>query len=123
MPATGQTIDHWCGDSRTITIPVLDAAGAAVNLAGATARWWMGKSASATGTNVYVQKATGSGITITSAGSPATYTLNITLAPADTAGLKPGSYYHEAEVVDVSGNVATVTTGTFTLERDLVRTA
>lgn len=126
MPATGEDITHWCGDSRTITIPVLDVNGAAVALPGATARWWMGKNARATGDNVYVQKSTSDGIAIT---GPATvggvanvYSLSITLDPEDTEDLKPGSWYHEAEVVDASGNVSTVTIGTFILKRDLVRT-
>jgi hypothetical protein len=110
----------WRGDSHTITIPVLDGDGANVNLTGATARWWMGRSATSTGTNVYIQKATGGdGITITS--SSGLYTLNITLEPEDTEDLRAGEWYHEAEVVDSSGNVATVTVGTFTLEADLVR--
>src|SRR5215203_5565647 len=122
MPSEDQTVRMWCGDSQALTITVRDADGGNVDLSGATARWWMGKSATATGTGIYLQKATGgSGITITS--NAGLYTLNITIAPADTEDLKPGDWYHEAEVIDSGGNVSTVTVGTFTLERDLVRTA
>jgi hypothetical protein len=56
-PAVNQAITHYQGDSLTITIgPVVDESGAAVDLNGATARWWMGKSAKATGTDVYIKK-------------------------------------------------------------------
>lgn len=120
MPSENQTIEIWRGDSHTITIPVRDGDGNAVNLTGATARWWVGKSVNSTGTNVLIQKATGgSGITITS--DAGLYTLNITVNPSDTEDLRPGDWYHEAEVT-LSGVVSTVTVGTFTLNADLVRT-
>lgn len=120
MPATGQTVEMTRGDSHTITIPVRDGDGNAIDLTGATARWWMGKSVTATGTNILIQKATGgSGITITS--DSGLFTLNITISPADTEELRAGDWYHEAEVI-LAGAVSTVTTGTFTLNADLVRT-
>lgn len=127
MAATGEDITHYCGDSRTITIPVLDEDGAAVSLAGASARWWMAADADATeAADIYIQKSTSAGITITGPatvdGVASVYSLVITLAPADTKNLAPGARYHEAEITDASGAVATITTGTFTLVRDLVRT-
>lgn len=120
MPATGQDITHWCGDSRTITIPVKDAAGGNVDLAGASARWWMGKSKTASGASVYVKKTTAdSSIEITNASG--LYSLVVYLDPDDTKTLSPGSCYHEAEVTDASGNVSTVCIGAFVLVRDMVR--
>jgi hypothetical protein len=120
MPAVGQDIVHYKGDSATITISVQDGAGNFVNLSGATARWWMGKSVSATGADVYIKKAIGSGLEID---QPTTseWDLVITLDPGDTENLtKVGTFYHEAEVVDADGNVSTVTIGKFTLKPTLI---
>lgn len=121
MPATSQDVTHYQGDSATISIPVLDAAGAAVDLSGATARWWMGKNVKATGANIYIQKRDGSGLVIDA--ETDRWVLVITLAPADTEALTAGTFYHEAEVVDADGNVSTVTIGKFTLKPTMVRNA
>lgn len=119
MPAISQDIVHYKGDSATITIPVLDGSGDAVDLTSATARWWMGKSVSATGTDVYVKKSIGSGIVIDA--ETDRWLLVITLSPADTENLtKTGTFYHEAEVVDAAGNVSTVTIGKFTLKPTMI---
>jgi len=120
MPSTGQDITHYKGDSATITIPIKDAAGNFVNLSGATARWWMGKSVSATGTDVYIKKGIGTGLVID---QPTTseWDLVITLYPADTENLtKVGTFYHEAEVVDSGGGVSTVTIGKFVLKPTMI---
>ena len=121
MAATDQNITMTRGDDLTVTIEVLDSTGANLNLSGGTARWWVGKTVNATGTSILIQKATGgSGITITESGG--TYTLNVTINPEDTEELRAGDWYHEAEVITSGGSVYTVTTGTFALEADLVRT-
>ncbi len=122
MPAINQTITHWRGDSATITIPIKDKAGNWVNLDGATARWWMGKSVKATGSNIYIEKSTESlgGVEITNPGGGDEWDLVITLNPVDTELLKAGDWYHEAEIIDADNNVATVTTGTFTLVGTLI---
>lgn len=56
MPATNQKVTMWVGDDLVITIPVKDNLGAWVDLTGATAKWWMGKTVRATGANVYIEK-------------------------------------------------------------------
>jgi hypothetical protein len=118
MPAINQDVTHWVGDTATIRIPVLDAAGASVDLTGASARWWMGKNVAATGDDVYVKKSSGAGlaIEISTEGS----TVVITLDPGDTDGKKSGTFYHECEVVDADGNVSTVTIGKFILKPTLI---
>lgn len=118
MPAINQDVTHWVGDTATIRIPVLDKDGGAVDLTGASARWWMGKNVSATGDDVYVKKASGTGLSIevSTAGSA----IVVTLAPVDTEGKKSGTFYHECEVVDADGNVSTVTTGKFILKPTLI---
>lgn len=120
MASTDQTITMTRGDDLTVTIPVLDEDGANLDLSGGTARWWVGKTVSSTGTNILIQKSTDAldGITITSASG--LYTLTITIDPEDTEGLKAGNWYHEAEVITSAGKIYTVTTGTFALGADLV---
>lgn len=124
MPAIGQDIIHYAGDTATITIPVLNASGAPVDLSGgATARWWMGKNVSATGTDVYLKKGIGTGLTIGRVETD-TWELVITINPADTdliaSHIKAGTYYHECEVVDADGNISTVTIGKFTLKPTMI---
>lgn len=119
MPAINQDVTHWVGDSATIRIPVLDKDGASVDLTGASARWWMAKSVNATdAADIYVKKSSGSGLVIEN--STAGSAIVITLDPADTEGKAAGTFYHECEVVDASGNVSTVTTGKFVLKPTLI---
>ena len=122
MTALNQNLSMVRGDTRTIRIRVTDKAGAPINLSGATARWWMGTSADRT-KPVHVRKATGGqGLTIETEaeGGVTYYALVIVLAPADTAEVPPGTWFHEAEVTDASNNVGTVTQGSFTLRADLI---
>lgn len=123
MPATGQDITHYVGDSLTIQLgPVLDADGSLADLTSATARWWMAKSVNATGVDIYVEKALGSGLALT-VNTGGEWIVVVTLDPSDTEGKKSGTYYHECEVVDASGNVSTVTIGKFKLQPTLIPNA
>jgi hypothetical protein len=110
MAATGQTVEMWKGDTLTLTIPVRDQDGAIVDLSGATARWWMGKNSKASGSDVYIQK------TASIMEASGLYSLVVNIVPGDTEDLaKTGTFYHEAEVIDSSGRVSTVTVGDFVL--------
>lgn len=113
MTMTGQTVTLWAGDSLTLAFAVVDADGTAVDLTGGSARWWLGKNNKATDANggVYVKKT----------GSISTSTVEVTILPADTKDLKPGTLYHECEVIDASGNVATIAVGSFILQPAIVR--
>jgi hypothetical protein len=119
MPATNQTITLWRGDDLVITIPVRDKSEAFVNLSGAGARWWMGKTANAKGSNIFLQKSVGSGIEITNPGSGQEWDLVITITKADTENLRVGTFYHEAEIT-IGGRDATVCTGPFILNQTLI---
>lgn len=119
MPATGQDITHYVGDTRIITIPVLDGDAAHVNLEGAGVSWWMGKNVNATGADVYIKKILGGGITLTHDTS-GLYKITVTLAPGDTSSLTAGTFYHEAAVIDADGNIARVTIGKFILKPTLI---
>lgn len=109
MAATGQDFAMWPGDTVTLAIPITDEAGAAVNLAGASAIWWVGATADTAYADGWVKKSTGAGATITLINN--IWTLTIPLAPADTAAVKRGKYYHRAVVTDAGGAVETVETG------------
>jgi len=140
MPATDQLIEHWVGDSKTVTIPVLGPAippatlGPPIDLTFAEARWWMGKKVKSTGSDVFIKKSTSGaspndgGITIvttTDINNNTIWNLVIVIDPMDTENVKPSSdgnpYYHEAEVMDQNGNVSTVTTGPFILHGTVIR--
>ena len=122
MPATNQKITHWVGDTAIITIPVKDKAGEWVDLTGAFGRWWMGKTVKATGDNIYIEKSTESfgGMELVNPSGGDEWDIVITLDPIDTEGLKAGTFYHEAEIVDADGNISTVMTGPFVLNPTLI---
>ena len=119
MPALNQDIIHYAGNDAIIRIVILDADGNKVDLAGATIRWWMGKSVGATGSNIFLEKIT-TDASITVDFETDIDTAVIPLHRVDTKSLKPGSWYHECEVVDASGNVTTATTGKFLLKPVLI---
>lgn len=115
MPAEDQNIAMVQGDNKVLSITVTDAAGAAVDLTDATIRWHMSKSVNKR--PAALEKATGSGITITDA---ANGVFTVTLDSADTESLR-GLFYHEVEVIDGSGNVSTVTKGKITIHPALIK--
>lgn len=120
MPAQNQDITHWAGDSAIIHIPVLDEDGNKVSLVGCSVKWWLAKGVTSTGTNVIVKKssAVGEGIEI-DLGTDVD-TINITLDPQDTEGVKAGTYYHECEVINQNGDVSTVAIGKWTMKAALI---
>lgn len=118
MPAVNQNFDHWRGDSKHISIPVKDEDGTAIDLTGGSARWWLGKSASATGSGVLVKKSSGAGLTLSQVNG--FWTALVVLDPEDTQALRPGSYYHELEIIDADGAVSTVTTGTVNIRPTMI---
>jgi hypothetical protein len=125
MPAAiNQKIELWKGDDAVITIPVKDKQGAFVDLTGATARWWMGKSPHAKGASVWIQKNTDDfgGLEITNPSGGDEWDLVITINKADTNGLKDGTWYHEAEITDSFNKDSTAMTGPFVLHPTIART-
>lgn len=93
--------DMYAGDTKVPTYTVVDSAGVAVSLAGATLHW---AAANIAGALVLTKTPT---VTLPN-------TVTITLAPADTATLPAGWYRWELEVIDFLGNVST-TQGDFTI--------
>jgi hypothetical protein len=107
------------GDSKRINFTLLDATtGGALDITGAVARWQVsrmkGEMFSPTPT---LMKSMADGIEVTDEFGGL---LTVTLKPSDTVSLF-GDFYHELELIDATGDVATVYTGTFTIKRALIR--
>lgn len=103
----------FAGDAKVLVITVRDAAGAAVNITGATITW---EAARSTEDAAVITKTTSDGIEITDATHGV---FEVTLDPADTDDLF-GLYYHEAELTQ-TGDPFTVLTGSLVVERTLIR--
>lgn len=102
------------GDSKILQITIKDLAGQPVSLAGLqSARWAMAPKITSA---PVLTKSLGSGILIASESGGV---LEVTLLPTDTQNLS-GSYYHELEIIDVSGKVSTILTGNIEIVNDLI---
>lgn len=116
MSAPTLDFEMYVADTKVLRIGVVDGNAAVFDLTSCTIRWQMSKVTSLSpykfSATPLLQKAIGTGITVTDAPNGA---LDISIASADTKTLKPGPYYYELEVVDSAGDVQTVLTGTITL--------
>lgn len=109
MTTTGRNFTMWQGETKTITVALINAAGEAYgSTAGLTFTWKV--FATENSDTALVTKATSSGIT------NGTSQIEIALAESDTDDLAAGTYYHECRVVDGSGNNDVVFTGGLTLK-------
>ena len=106
MTYTGQNIEIYQGDTRTLTVTVYDLDGKITSISGASIKWVVYKRSSG---KIYVSKTVGSGITITDG---ANGLLEIALLRDNTLNLL-GNYKHECELVDTSNNYSTIFTGYF----------
>jgi hypothetical protein len=118
MATSDQNVTMYSGDSRVLAFTITEANGTTpINLTGAVVAWACARKLSGGfSTTPTLSKEIGAGITIIAAIAG---TLEVALAPADTASLV-GRYYHELQVTDAAGNVSTVATGTLTITKDLI---
>lgn len=112
MTVTDQDFTMYAGDSRTLTIAVVDGDGAAVDLTGATIEWGLWSETDPA--TLLISKSTSSGIAILTQSGDTLGKCRVTLSPANTSALQ-GDYRHEAEVTDGAGNISTTTTGKATI--------
>ena len=114
MTKYSQDFEMHQGDTKQITIAVVDESDVAKNLTGSTQRWqaWLGDA-----TAVKITKADGDISLVNVAGT--NDGIRFTIDAADTTGLL-GLYAFEAEVVDSSSNVSTVARGTVTIRNQLI---
>lgn len=117
MTSLNQDVFMRSGDTKKIdfTVDELDGAGdvtGQVNLTGATIKW---KAFDTSGVEK-ISKDTASGISLIDAVGGK---FEVLLDPGDTAALE-GTFLHEAEMTDASGNVSTVSRGVLTIAKDFV---
>ena len=106
--ADAQNFEMHQGNDKSIEVSVVNNAGAAVDVSGATGAQYelaISRSASAAA----VTKTLGAGITIV------TSTVTIVLADTDTEDIS-GPYYHELELIDASGYIHTAMYGYVTIK-------
>lgn len=137
-PSTGQNFTIYAGDTATIYIPITDSDGNPVDLTGAQrARWWLGKAAKSVGADVYLKKDSLNAIRCDDGvvrnevqilpfeTDKWQLVVHINGADTETGGAtlipKPAIYYHEAEIVDANGVIATVALGSATIGATIVR--
>lgn len=117
MPHQTVTISGYhSGDSLDITVTVNDPEGNAVDISGTAITFVIHNSETDT---TEVSKTVGSGITITN-GSAGRF--EVAIDPSDTESLS-GAHDIEAQVVESDGTVATVLTGSFPIEEDIIEQA
>lgn len=114
MTATDQHVSIVSGDTVHLTVTVTDAQDNTVDLAGASVRWALSSRRDSTPT--LTKSTSNGGVTITDA---AAGEFRVELDPSDTASLS-GSWTHEAEVTDASGNVSTVLSGSVSIREDTI---
>ena len=110
-----QTVEIFAGDSHTLAFSVVDAAGTAIDLTGATIKWKMARSGVIP---AEIIKSIGSGITVTNAAG-GQFTVDLTTT--DTAPLL-GLYYFQALVIDSAGNQSVIAHGDLTLNLNIKET-
>ncbi len=112
-PGSDQNFSMRAGDDKRITVTIIDGAtGGRKDISGSSARWSMARG------SVSVLKTTATGGIVITNGPQGV--LDIVLVPSDTAAMAPGVYRHELEVVDASGQSATVMAGDVHLRRALL---
>ncbi len=103
------------GDSHTINLAITNG-GTAVNLTGYTVFFTVNASeAPADDTSAVIQK------TVTSHSAPTLGQTIISLAPADTSSLTPGTFWYDIQLKDPSGNVTSFDKDKFILVSDITR--
>ena len=101
------------GDTTTIVVTLL-ADGTPQNITGYSAKFMAKRDY--TSTAAAITKTTPSGIELT---NPTAGELTITLAPADTEDLSPGTHYYDLELTSSTGSVGTYLWGKLTIEADI----
>ena len=113
------SFEMFAGDTKRINFTITDASTNDVfDLTGATAMWQASR-ARPTGfsSTPVIIKTENNGLEIVDVIGGA---ISVLLTPADTTSLS-GDYYHELQLVDADGDIATAYSGTFTIKKALIR--
>ena len=109
--------DYIRGDTRVINLACLKSDGTALDLTGATVRFTLSATQAPTDDlSAILQKS------VFTHTSPAAGLTQITINPADTQNLTPGSYFYDVQVKDASGNITSIKQDTFIINPDITRT-
>jgi len=106
MTSVNQNFKIYAGDTAQVNIGVTQS-DVAASLSNASVVWIVEESPKS---GSLVRLTTDNGISVSGS------IITLSISPSNTSSLT-GNYYHEVEVVDVSGNISTVTTGTVTVKR------
>jgi hypothetical protein len=115
-----QNFEISAGDDLILTFQAEDASSPDPTLYGATIKWWAARSADAAPEDVVIEKSTEDSPSDVEIVDPEALIFTVTLHRADTIELFR-DYYHECQVIDAEGKVLTVTAGTMTVRRTLIR--
>jgi Ethanolamine utilization protein EutJ (predicted chaperonin) len=111
---TSQDFSMYAGDSRNLIVTVTDPNNNVINITGATIKWVL-----VNGDQVvrYKDNQSAGGITITNATNGQ---FQVSITSNDTTSLPPGTYQHEARMIDSSGNSSLLFTGNVTISKSYV---
>lgn len=109
MTEINQNFNMYSGDTKYINVLVTNEIGSPLDISGASIKW-AGKRNIRSSTND-IFKSTSNGISLI---DPIGGKFQIKLNPSDTQYLS-GEFHHEAELIDVQGNVSTILLGNLTI--------
>lgn len=114
---TSSDFSMYAGDDKILQVTVRDLVGTTVDITDFTEiRWALSKSVGRQ--PPILEKVLSAGVEIISGGVGR---FDVTINSADTESLRHGDYYHEAEVINEDGLVATVLAGTVTILPTLIK--
>jgi hypothetical protein len=113
------SFEMFAGDTMRVNFTITDAStGNALDLFGTTVRWQMSRAKPVGFSSTPIlSKMEGDGLEIVDSFGG---TILVRLAPEDTEG-RSGSFYHELEIIDADGDVSTAYSGTFTVNKALIK--
>lgn len=112
MTAINQNFSIYQGDNLTIKVYLSYQDGTPFAIIGAGARWRMARN---NRSSHILEKIPA----LSTDGGKSIATVEFT--PIDTESTTSGDYYHEMEVVDIDGKVFTVTVGTVSIRRTIIK--
>lgn len=107
MTSINQNVNMYAGDTINVNFGISNSDNTAASLSSASPVWIMEQNVSS---GSLLRKTSDSGISISGS------TITVSISPSDTIDFA-GTYYHELEVTDTSGNVSTVSTGLLTIKK------
>jgi len=122
MTETSQNVVLWSGDDLIMRFTVKDKSGNPVDLAGASAKWFLAKTPnSRLDANILIKKDSSDDQQIWFDHPDTFWRINVRLTPADTENIAPNAnYYHECQAVLFSGEVTTPAIGKFKLNPTVI---